>query len=73
MNLPATRPQETRRRVLGGLSLFGGPRTSLIPEAIPFQDPIEEIIRRASAAAAAVALLYRCRHVHSGDRRGNPS
>jgi HlyD family secretion protein len=44
MNLPATRTQEGRRRGLGGISLFGGSRgVTLIPEAIPFQDPIDEI------------------------------
>ena len=43
MNLPATRPPENRRRGIGGLTLFGGSRNALMPEAIPFQDPIDEI------------------------------
>ncbi|HEY1720534.1 MAG TPA: HlyD family type I secretion periplasmic adaptor subunit [Magnetospirillaceae bacterium] len=42
MNVPATRP-DTRRRGIGGLTLFGGSRSSLMAEAIPFQDPIDEI------------------------------
>ncbi len=42
--VPSTRTPEARRRILGGLSLFGSSsRVSLIPEAIPFQDPIDEI------------------------------